>query len=158
MRSIGSAVAKRFAMEGARIILTGRSQEDLEAIAKEIRTTCGINCVAMLAAFDLTDAAAIDRLAENIGKRWGKLDILVGNAAVLGKLEPIHRIDPAEWDNVIAVNLTANWRLIRAFEPLLRASDAGRAILVTSSDARHAHISPGVYPLSKAVLEMMVLN
>ncbi len=151
-RGIGRAVAERFAGEGAELILVGRTQGALEEVDDVIRAGGG---TASLVPADLTDAAVIDRMGAAVYKRWGRLDILVGNAGVLGTLTPVAHIDPATWDQVIAVNLTANFRLIRSFDPLLRASDAGRAIFVTSGvSAGRAYW--GTYAVSKGALETLV--
>jgi NAD(P)-dependent dehydrogenase (short-subunit alcohol dehydrogenase family) len=105
---------------------------------------------------DLKDFAAIDRLGAAIFERWKKLDILVGNAGVLGKLTPLAHADQKMWDEVMAVNVTANWRLIRSLDPLLRASDAGRAVFVSSAAAQKCLAYWGPYSISKAALEAMV--
>jgi NAD(P)-dependent dehydrogenase (short-subunit alcohol dehydrogenase family) len=104
---------------------------------------------------DLKDNEALDRLAAALLERWGRLDILVGNAGILGELAPLTHLDPPVWDAVMAVNVTANWRLIRAMDPLLRASAAGRAVFITSSVARSAKAYWGAYAVSKAALETM---
>jgi NAD(P)-dependent dehydrogenase (short-subunit alcohol dehydrogenase family) len=91
-----------------------------------------------------------------IQQRFGKLDVLVGNAAVLGKLSPLGHLDPKSWDEVMTVNLTANWRLIRALDPLLRLSEAGRALFVTCTAARELAAYWGAYAASKAALEVLV--
>lgn len=151
-RGIGRAVAERFAREGAEVILVGRTQGALEEVDDVIRAGGG---AASLVPADLTDAAVIDRMGAAVFERWGRLDVLVGNAGVLGTLTPVPHIDPATWDQVIAVNLTANFRLIRSFDPLLRASDAGRAIFVTSGvSAGRAYW--GTYAVSKSALETLV--
>lgn len=151
-RGIGRAVAERFAGEGAALILVGRTQGALEEVDDVIRGGGG---TASLVPADLTDAAVIDRMGAAVYERWGRLDILVGNAGVLGTLTPVAHIDPVTWDQVIAVNLTANFRLIRSFDPLLRASDAGRAIFVTSGvSAGRAYW--GTYAVSKGALETLV--
>ena len=133
-RGIGRAVALRFAEEGARLILTARTQGALEEVDDEIRK---LGDGATLVAEDLTDFDTIDRMGAAVFERFGRLDALVGNAGQLGVLGPIGHTDPETWDQVMAVNVTANWRLIRGFDPLLRASQSGRAIFVTSA------ITPG---------------
>ena len=105
---------------------------------------------------DIKDFDAIDRLGAAIFERWKKLDILIGNAGVLGKLTPLAHVEPKMWDDVMAVNVTANYRLIRSLDPLLRASDAGRAIFVTSGLAFKCWAYWGPYSISKAALEAMV--
>lgn len=151
-RGIGAAVAKRFAAEGAHVILTARTTGGLEEVDDAIRTQGG---QATLVPLDLLDGEKIDQLGAAIAQRFGRLDVLVGNAGRLGVLSPMSHIDPPLWDRVMAVNLTANWRLIRICEPLLKLSPAGRAIFVTSgaSDGRHPYW--GVYAVSKAALEAM---
>ena len=110
---------------------------------------------ATLVPLDLRDFAAIDRLGEALYRRWGRLDALVGNAGVLGVLSPLHHVDPKEWDDVMAVNVTANWRLIRSLDPLLRRSPAGRVAFVTSGVASRAELRAywGPYATSKAALD-----
>ncbi len=105
---------------------------------------------------NMKDFDAIDRLGAAIHERWGKLDILLGNAGILGELAPITHIDQAVWDEVMAINVTANYRLIRSLDPLLRASDAGRAIFVSSGAAHKATAYWGPYGISKAALEVLV--
>ena len=112
---------------------------------------------ATLVPLDLTDFNAIDKLGAAIFSRFKKLDILVGNAGQLGTLSPLGHIDPKVWDNVMAVNVTANWRLIRSMDPLLRASKSGRAVFVSSSAGRNARAYWGAYAVSKAALEMTVM-
>ncbi len=105
---------------------------------------------------DLRDFEALDRLGASLYERYGRLDVFVGNAAVLGSLSPLGHVAPATWAEVIDVNLTANWRLIRSLDPLLRQSEAGRAIFVTSGAAADARAFWGPYAVSKAALEMLV--
>ena len=123
-RGIGRSIAKRFAREGAHLILSARTQGALEELDDEIRSLGGH---ATLVPADLTDYAKIDEMGAAVFQRYGRLDILVGNAAMLGILSPLGHIDPALWEQTVALNLTANWRLIRSFDPLLRQSAAGRA-------------------------------
>ncbi len=151
-RGIGRAVALRFAEEGAELILAARTQGALEEVDDEIRQ---LGRQAILVPADLTDYPVIDRMGAAVFERWGRLDVLVGNAAIYGVSSPMGHISPEMWDQVIAANLTANWRLIRSFDPLLRASDAGRAMFVTSSvSGGRANI--GAYAVSKGALETMV--
>ena len=154
-RGIGAAVAKRFAEEGAHLILTARTQGGLEEVDDAIRAF-GNTEGATLLPMDLQDFDAIDRMGQAIYERFEHLDILVGNAGVLGTLSPVGHIEAKDWDEVLAVNLTANWRLIRSCDPLLQASKAGRAIFVTSGVARHVLPFWGGYAVSKAALEMLV--
>ncbi len=157
-RGIGAAVARRFAREGAHVILVARTTGGLEEVDDAIKADIkeGSGDSTTLVPLDLAEHDGIDRLGAAIYERSGRLDILVGNAATLGTLSPMGHIDPAVWDELIAVNVTANWRLIRSFDPLLRAAEAGRAIFVTSGVA--SDVSPywGAYAVSKAALEMMV--
>jgi NAD(P)-dependent dehydrogenase (short-subunit alcohol dehydrogenase family) len=152
-RGIGAAVAKRFAAEGAHMVLVARTVGGLEEVDDAIQEAGGS---ATLVPLDLKDFEAIDRLGGALYERYGKLDILVGNAGQLGTLSPMGHIDPPVWDDVMAVNVTANWRLIRSMDPLLRQSDAGRAIFVTSGVGSGVFPYWGAYAVSKAALEMMV--
>jgi len=150
-RGIGRAVAKCYAEHGAQVVLTARTQGALEELDDEIRALGGS---ATLVPCDLADFETLDKIGAALYERFGKLDVLVGNAGLLGTLAPISHIDPKEWQRLIDVNLTANWRLIRSMDPLLRASDAGRAIFVTSTVGHSARPFWGTYAVSKAGLEM----
>lgn len=150
-RGIGRAVAKCFVEHGAHVILTARTQGALEELDDEIKAMGGS---ATLVPCDLADFDVIDKIGAALYERFGKLDVLVGNAGLLGTLAPISHIEPKEWQKLLDVNLTANWRLIRSLDPLLRASDAGRAIFVTSSVGHQARAFWGTYAVSKAGLEM----
>ena len=154
-RGIGRAVAVALAAEGAHVILVARTVGGLEETDDLVRAAGG---VATLVPHDLAVHAPLDELGGRIAERFGRLDVLVGNAAVLGVLGPVHHMDPEVFERVMAVNVTANWRLIRSFDPLLRASDAGRAIFVTSGAARGATPYWGAYAASKAALEMLALT
>jgi len=153
-RGIGRAVAQAYAREGAHIVAVAREQSQgaLEELDDEIRQLGGS---ATLTPLDLTDYAGIDRLGGALYERWGRLDVLVGNAGVLGPLSPLPHISPEDWDSAMAINVIANWRLIRSFDPLLRASDAGRAIFVTSGAATKVKPYWGLYAAGKAALEKM---
>lgn len=152
-RGIGAATAEALAAAGHHVILSGRTQKDLEAVEARIHAAGGS---ATIAPFDLADCDAIDRLAAAIGARWQRLDVLVLNAATLGALTPVPHIEPKEWDRVLALNLTANWRLLRAFDPWLRQSAAGDVIAVTSSVATSPRAYWGSYAVSKAALENLI--
>lgn len=152
-RGIGRAVAVRYAEEGAHLILSARTQGALEEVDDEVRA---LGTSATLVPADLTDFTTIDRMGAAVFERFGRLDVLVGNAGDLGTLSPLAHIDPATWERVMAINLTANWRLIRSFDPLLRTSEAGRAIFVTSGITAGPRAYWGAYAVSKAALEMMV--
>ncbi|MAR55686.1 MAG: oxidoreductase [Rickettsiales bacterium] len=153
-RGIGAAMARQLAAGGAHVILVARSLGGLEAVDDEIREAG--NHPATLVPMDLKQHDLIDQLASTIYQRWGKLDILVGNAGTLGALTPLAHADPKIWDEVFGVNVTANYRLIRSMDPLLRQSDAGRAVFVTSGAARTATAYWGPYAASKAALEHMI--
>ena len=152
-RGIGAAVARRFAGEGAHVVLAARTVGGLEEADDAIRAEGGS---ATLVPIDLRDFAKIDELAAALRDRYGRLDILVGNAGELGMFSPLGHIPPALWAEIMDLNLTANWRLIRALDPLLRAAPAGRAIFVTSGAARANLAYWGPYAVSKAGLEMLV--
>ena len=154
-RGIGAAVAERFAAEGARLILAARTAGGLEEVDDRI-AAASEGAKATLIPVDLADHDRIDEMAGAIADRFGRLDILVGNAAVLGGLAPLAHVEPERWAEAMNVNLTANWRLIRAFEPLLRRSPAGRAIFVTSGVTRETFPNWGPYAASKAALEALV--
>jgi len=154
-RGIGAAVALRFAQEGAHLILSARTSGALEELDDKIQKITGEP--ATLIPLDLTDFEAIDKLGAAVFERFQRLDVLVGNAGQLGILSPLSHIEPKVWDQVIAVNVTANWRLIRTMDPLLRASEAGRAVFVSSGVGRKARAYWGAYAVSKAALEMTAL-
>jgi NAD(P)-dependent dehydrogenase (short-subunit alcohol dehydrogenase family) len=152
-RGIGAAVAERFAAEGAHLVLAARTVGGLEEVDDKIRAAGGS---ATLVPLDLRDFIKIDELAAAIYERFKRLDILVGNAAEFGTFSPLGHIDPKLWGEIIDLNLTANWRLIRAMDPLLRAAEHGRAIFVTSGIARAPRAYWGPYAVSKAGLEALV--
>ncbi len=151
-RGIGAAVAKRFAQEGAQLILIARSSADLEKVDDEVQK---YGPPALLVPFDLTDLPRIKDLAKSIAERFGRLDILIGNAAILGGLTPMTHITPSAWHQIMTTNLHANWHLLRACEPLLLKSPEARVVFVTSEVASSPHAYWGAYAVSKAALEMM---
>lgn len=153
-RGIGRAVALDLARAGAHVVALARTQGALEELDDEIRKVGG---EATLVPCDLKDAEALDRLGAAIHERWGKLDILVANAGVLGPITPLSHVEPRQWDDVLAVNVTANWRLVRSLDALLRASDAGRAVFVSSGAAHRADLRPywGPYAITKAALDAL---
>ncbi len=155
-RGIGRAVALRYAAEGAHVIAVGRTVGALEELDDDIKAQGGEG--ATLVPMDLKDYPAIDRLGGAIAERFGKLDILVANAGTLGTLTPVAHLTPEGFDEVMAVNTTSVFRLIGSFDPLLRASDAGRGIFVTSGAARAFKAYWGAYAISKAAMEAMVLT
>ena len=152
-RGLGAAIAVALAREGAHPIITARTVGGLEATDDAIQAVGG---QATLLPLDLTDFDKIDHTAAAIFERFGKLDILVGNAAMLGTLGPMGHLTPAKWQKTLDLNLTANWRLIRAFDPLLRRSESGRALFPTCAQGHDPIAYWGVYAVSKAALEMMV--
>jgi NAD(P)-dependent dehydrogenase (short-subunit alcohol dehydrogenase family) len=152
-RGIGAAVAVKFAGEGAHVVLVGRTVGALEEVDDQVRAAGG---EATLVPLDLRDFVKIDELAAALYERYGRLDILVGNAAEFGTFSPLGHIDPALWGEIIDLNLTANWRLIRAMDPLLRVAEHGRAIFVTSNIARAPRAYWGPYAASKAALDALV--
>jgi NAD(P)-dependent dehydrogenase (short-subunit alcohol dehydrogenase family) len=153
-RGIGRAVALELARSGAHVIALARTQGALEELDDAIR---GAGSEATLVPCDLKDFDALDRLGAAICERWGKLDILIGNGGVLGPMTPLAHVDPKQWEDVFAVNVTANWRLIRSLDPLLRAADAGRVVFVSSGVAHAADFKPywGPYAITKAALDAL---
>jgi NAD(P)-dependent dehydrogenase (short-subunit alcohol dehydrogenase family) len=152
-RGLGAAAALAFAREGAHCVLVARTVGGLEELDDRIKAIGGS---ATLVPLDVTDGPGIDRLGAALYERFGRVDVLLGNAAVLGVLSPVGHIDPKVFEQVMAVNVTANWRLIRSLDPLLRQSDAGRAIFVTSGIARKLVPYWSAYAASKAALEVLV--
>ena len=152
-RGIGNATARALAKAGAHIVAVARTQGGLEELDDEIRKDGG---TATLVPLSLTDVDGIARLGAALYERHGKLDILIGNAGVAGPSSPLGHIDLKPWNDVIEVNLTANFQLIRCMEPLLRKSDAGRAVFITSGAASKATAYLGPYAASKAALETLV--
>src|SRR5437764_49809 len=153
-RGLGAAAAVAYAREGAHCVLVARTVGGLEAVDDQIKALG--NDGATLVPLDVTDGPGIDRLGAALHERFGKLDVLLGNAGLLGTLSPIGHIEPTIFERVMAVNVTANWRLIRSLDPLLRQSDAGRAIFVTSGAGRRILPYWGAYAASKAALDMLV--
>lgn len=152
-RGIGAATAKALAAQGAHVILTARTAKDLEAVEDAIFTAGGSATIAPL---DLTDGDSISRLAVAVTERWGKLDILVLNAAMLGTLSPVPAIDGAEFARLFTLNVTAQQVMIASFDALLRKSDAGRLVALTSSVGSSPRAFWGAYGASKAALENLV--
>lgn len=157
-RGVGRAAALALARSGAHVVALARTQGALEELDDEIRALESSGPEATtLVPMDLRDFAAIDRLGEALYRRWGRLDVFVGNAGVLGLLTPLHQLDPKTWDEVMAVNVTANWRLVRSLDPLLRRSAAGRVAFITSGVASRAELRAywGPYAISKAALDAL---
>jgi NAD(P)-dependent dehydrogenase (short-subunit alcohol dehydrogenase family) len=154
-RGIGAATAERLAAEGAHVVITARNVQDLEAVEQRIYEAGGNATIAPL---DLTEAGSVERLAAALRERWGKIDILVLNAAMLGTLSPVPVIDPAEFNRVLTLNLLSQQALIASFDSLLRASDAARMIVLTSSVGQKPRAYWGAYGASKAALEALCLS
>ncbi len=154
-RGIGAAVAKAYAAQGAQVVLLARTVERMEQIDDQIREAGGLPAV--IVPCDLLESDLIDAIGPSLLERFGKLDILVGNAAMLGNLGPLTHQDPKVWSKVMNLNVTANYRLLRICEPLLkRAEDGGRVIMVTSSVGQKAAPYWGAYKVSKSALDAMV--
>ena len=153
-RGIGRAAALALGAAGAHVIAVGRTQGALEELDDEIVAAGGPRPT--LVPLDLTEGDSIDALGLEIYQRHKRLDVLVHAAAMLGGLWPVAHVDPRLWDRIIATNLTAAYRLIRATEPLLRQSEAGRALFFTSGAAKHPRAFWGAYATTKAGLEAMV--
>lgn len=151
-RGIGYALAIALAKEGAHVVATARTVGGLEELDDAIKAQGG---TATLVPLELRDTDGIVRLAAALNERYGKLDILIGNAALVGSNSPLDHFQPKEWDEVIAVNVTANWHLIRTMDALIRRSDAGRAVFLTSGAAANPRAYRGLYATSKAALEAL---
>jgi NAD(P)-dependent dehydrogenase (short-subunit alcohol dehydrogenase family) len=151
-RGIGYATARALAKGGAHIIAVARTQGGLEELDDEIRKDGGS---ATLVPLSLTDFDGIARLGAALHERHGKLDILVGNAGIAGPSSPLGHIEMKPWNDVIAINASANFQLIRCMEPLLKRADAARAVFVTSTAASMAPAYLGPYSASKAALEVL---
>ena len=152
-RGIGQAAALAFAAAGAQVVALGRTQGALESLDDAIRDAGGLRPV--LVPINLLEPEGLDVVGADLFRRFGKLDVVIGAAGVLGPLTPVGHLEPKGWDQIIGTNLTANWRLIRAMDPLLRRADAGRAVFLTSSVARGVAFW-GAYAASKAGLEALV--
>ncbi|HEY8064882.1 MAG TPA: SDR family NAD(P)-dependent oxidoreductase [Methylosinus sp.] len=151
-RGIGRALAVALAREGAHVVALARGQGALEFLYDEI---VGFGGEATIVPLDVAEFDNLDRLGACIHERWKKLDILVGNAGLLGPVTPLPHADPPQWSRLLDVNVTANWRLIRAMDVLLRASDAGRAVFVTSGAAHRIKPYWGPYAVTKAALNAL---
>src|ERR1700733_15897219 len=154
-RGIGRAAAIALGAAGAHVVLVARTVGGLEETDDEIRKAGG---KATLVPMNLRDFDAIDRLGASLFERWGRLDAFLGNAGVLGQLTPLAHLEPKTFQEVMEVNVTANWRLIRSLDPLLRLSNAGRVLFVTSGAARKHTPYWGAYAVSKAALESLALT
>src|ERR1700687_1425296 len=134
-RGIGAAVALQLAAAGAHVVAVARTVGGLEELDDKIKAAGGS---ATLVPLDMKDSDGLARLALALNERYGRLDVLIGNAGILATASPLDHIEPKMWDNIMAINVTANWQLIRLFDPLLKLSDAGRAVFVTSGLAAAA--------------------
>ncbi|HHL43112.1 MAG TPA: SDR family NAD(P)-dependent oxidoreductase [Hellea balneolensis] len=153
-RGIGYATAIELARHGSHIIAVARTQGGLEDLDDAIKAVGG---EATLVPMDLRQADGIDQLGGIIYERWGRLDGLLSNAGLLGEIAPVPHIDPKKWEETFAVNVTANFRLIRSMDALLRASDSGRAIFMSSKGAQSRKAYWGVYAASKSALDALVM-
>jgi len=151
-RGIGFATALALAQAGAHVVAMARTVGGLEELDDEIKKA---GSTATLVPLDLKDLDGIARLGAALNERFGKLDVMVANAGLLGPLSPLSHVDPKAWSELIAVNVTANWQLIRCMEPLLQKSDGGRAVLITSGGATSGTAYWGPYATSKAALDAM---
>ena len=151
-RGIGAALAIALARQGAHVVAVARTVGGLEELDDKIREGGG---EATLVPLDLKDYDGIARLAAALDQRYGRLDVLVGNAGIIGPLSPLDHVEPKAWDDVVALNITANWHLIRVMGPLLRKSSAGRAVFMTSGVAHMGRAYWGPYAMSKAALEVL---
>ncbi len=152
-RGIGAALALALAEAGAHVVAVARTVGGLEELDDKIKAVGGS---ATLVPVDMKDMDGIARLALALHERYKRLDVLIGNAGILGPLSPFGHVEPKDWDNLFAVNVTANWQLIRTMDPLLKASPAGRAVFVTSGLSWLGKAYTGPYAMSKAALNMMV--
>ena len=154
-RGIGRAAALAIAATGAHVVAVARSVGGLESLDDQIQKAGGS---ATLVPLNIRDFDALDRLGKSIFERWGRLDALLGNAGSLGVLTPLTHLQPKVFQELMEVNVTANWRLIRSLDPLLRLSDAGRALFVSSGAARKHTPFWGGYGMAKAALESLALT
>jgi NAD(P)-dependent dehydrogenase (short-subunit alcohol dehydrogenase family) len=152
-RGIGYATALALGRAGAHVVAVARTVGGLEELDDAIRAAGGS---ATLTPVDIRDYSGLYRLATALNERYGRLDVLVGNAGMAGVPSPLDHIEPKAWDDTMAVNVTANWHLIRAMDPLLKRSDAGRAVFVTSGIATLAYAYWAPYSVSKAALDVLV--
>jgi NAD(P)-dependent dehydrogenase (short-subunit alcohol dehydrogenase family) len=152
-RGLGRSIAKSLALDGAELILVGRTIGALEELDDEIKS---IGSKSTIVPMDLEDNENIDILGGEINKKWGKLDILVSNAGIVGEITPISHLDPKIWNKVINLNLNVNFRLIRSFEPLLKNSDKSYAIFISDSNIIKKNPFWAAYNISKLGLETLV--
>ncbi len=151
-RGIGAALALHLAEAGAHVVAVARTVGGLEELDDRIRAAGGS---ATLVPLDMRDSEGLVRLAHALNERYRRLDVLIGNAGILGALSPLGHVQPQDWEQLMAVNLTANWHLIRCMDPLLRSAPAGRAVFVTSALGWMARAYTGPYAASKAALDAL---
>ncbi len=151
-RGIGAALALRLAEAGAHVVAVARTAGGLGELDDKIKAASG---TATLVPLDVTDSDGIERLARALNERYGRLDVLVGNAGILGPLSPLDHVEPKDFERAMAVNVTANWQLIRCMDVLLKRADAGRAVFITSGLSWRARAYCGPYAASKAALNML---
>ena len=154
-RGIGAATAIELARRGAHVVITARTQGGLDETDDAIRALGG---TATLLPLDLMEQDKLDQLGPSLFDRFGRLDILVGNAGTLGRLTPVPHIQPRDWAEAVAVNVTSAWRILRGCAPLLQAAPAGRAVFVTSRIVRRPAAYWGIYGATKAALEHLILS
>ncbi len=154
-RGIGRATALELAKAGAHVIAVARTQGGLEELDDEIKAVGG---AATLVPLDMADHDSLDGLGAAIYERWGKIDIVVANAAILGPLTPLSHLGPKDWDKVVSLNVTAQWRLLRSMDPLLQRSEAGRVVMVTSAASWKNLAFWGGYSITKAALNALALT
>jgi NAD(P)-dependent dehydrogenase (short-subunit alcohol dehydrogenase family) len=151
-RGIGRAVVKALALQGAHVVALARTKGALEELDDEIKA---LGAQISLLQLDLKDGAKIDPLGPTLYERWQRLDIFVGNAGILGPLSPLGHVSEAGWSETLAINVTANWRLLRTLDPILQLSPAGRVLFLTSGASQNCRAYWGPYSVSKAALEAL---
>ncbi len=151
-RGIGRALAKALALQGAHVVAVARTKGGLEELDDELKAA---GVPVSLLRLDLRDGAQIDQLGPTLYERWQRLDIFVGNAGILGPMTPLGHVSEKDWSETMAINVTANWRLLRTLDPILRLSHAGRVLFLTSGAAQNCRAYWGPYSVSKAALEAL---
>ncbi len=155
-RGLGAALAEAYAGAGAQLILTARTAKDLEKVDDRVKAASPHGHEALLVPADLSKNGVVEELSARLHERYGRVDAVVGNAAQLGGMLPVHQVNPKHWEQAVRLNVTANLRLIRSFDPLLRLSDAGRFLFIGSEAVRIQPAYMGVYSATKAALESLV--
>ncbi len=151
-RGIGRAIAKALALQGAHVVALARTKGGLEELDDELKA---LGAQISLLRLDLRESGQIDNLGPTLYERWQRLDIFVGNAGILGPLSPLGHISEADWTQTLNINVTANWRLLRTLDPILRLSPAARVLFMTSNAAQNCRAYWGPYSVSKAALEAL---